>query len=65
MEKRERAQVWQTLIIKREKIIVTSNKINKQIIHFCDTFVITIIKKKYIYTTFSYGGINFFCTITT
>ena len=46
MEKRERARVWQTLIIKRKKIIVTSNKINKQIIHFCDTFVITIIIKE-------------------
>ena len=42
VEKRERARVWQTLIIKRNKNHSYIQVINKQIIHFCDTFVITI-----------------------
>ena len=52
VEKRERARVWQTLIFKRNKNHSYKYIINKQIKHFCDTFVITI------YTRFSYGGIK-------
>ena len=43
VEKRERARVWQTLIIKRKNRSYIQ-VINKQIIHFCDTLVMKSTK---------------------